>query len=205
MGKWLRCLPSSKTSWGSPTLEGIFWLKEDGECVNLKKYSQPQSWELFFFFWCKFLGLQIQKTVPQITSENSSEEVEGTRLYRSFTTKGAGRLNFKRLLLMKENQLSQVKKFRLFSVCKDARIWAHWNHPFDTHLSYLGPVSCFHILSFLSSGLSGGTGCSLRAGILLLSEFPQSSPAHHCGGCNCWWLWHPCLLIWQEIFHFSDE
>ena len=22
-------------------------------------------------------------------------------------------------------------------------------------------------------------------------------------GCNHWWLWHPCLLIWQKIFHFS--
>ena len=21
--------------------------------------------------------------------------------------------------------------------------------------------------------------------------------------CNCWWLWHPCLLTWQGIFHFS--
>ena len=104
---------------------------------------------------------------------------------------------------MKENQLSQDKKFRLFSVCNDAGIWAHWNHSFDTHLSYLGPVSCFHILSFLSSGLTVGIGCSLGAGILLLPKFPQSSPAHHCGGCSRWWLWHPCLLIWQEIFHFS--
>ena len=24
-------------------------------------------------------------------------------------------------------------------------------------------------------------------------------------GCNLWWLWHPCLLIWREIFHFSPE
>ena len=92
---------------------------------QLKKIFTTSKLRAIFFFWCKFLGLQIQKTVPQITSENSSEEVEGTRLYRSFTTKGAGSLNFKRLLLMKENQLSQVKKFRLFSVCKDARIWAH--------------------------------------------------------------------------------
>ena len=21
--------------------------------------------------------------------------------------------------------------------------------------------------------------------------------------CNHWWLWHPCLLIWQGIFYFS--
>ena len=23
--------------------------------------------------------------------------------------------------------------------------------------------------------------------------------------CNCWWLWHPCLLIWLEILHFSED
>ena len=36
----------------------------------------------------------------------------------------------------------------------------------------------FHILSFL------------RAHQLMLQ------------GCNHWWPWHPCLLVWQEVFHF---
>ena len=31
------------------------------------------------------------------------------------------------------------------------------------HLSSLGPASCFHILSFLSFGLTMGSGCSLVA------------------------------------------
>ena len=30
----------------------------------------------------------------------------------------------------------------LFSVWEDAKLWAHWNHSFDMHLSYLGPVFC---------------------------------------------------------------
>ena len=184
----------------APASKGFFWLKEGVECVNLKNIHNLKVES--YFFWWEFLGLQTQKTVSQINWENSSEEMEGARLYRSFITKWAGSLNIKSLLLMKENQLSQVKKFRLFSVCKDARIWAHWNHFFDIYLSYLGPVSCFQILSFLSSGLTVGIGCSLRAGIL--PEFPQISPAHHCGGCNCWGLWPPCLLTWQEIFHFSN-
>ena len=57
---------------------------------QLKKNIHNLKVESYFFFFLgwKFLGLQIQKTVPQITSENSSSEVEGARLYRSFTTKG---------------------------------------------------------------------------------------------------------------------
>ena len=31
----------------------------------------------------------------------------------------------------------------LFYVWEDARIWAHLNHSFDRHLSYLGPVILF--------------------------------------------------------------
>ena len=42
----------------------------------------------------------------------------------------------------------------------------------------------WQIFSFLSS---------LRAHWLMLE------------GCNHWWLWHPCLLIWQEIFYFSPR
>ena len=48
-------------------------------------------------------------------------------------------------------------------------VWAHWNHSFDMHLTYLGPIF------WVSSGLTS---------------------SHR-------WLWYPCLLLWQEIFHFS--
>ena len=84
-----------------------------------------------------------------------------------------------RLLLIKENQMSQVKEC---SVCarEDARVWAHWNHSFDTLFSSLGPVSCV-FSSWVSSGcmvVAGVGGCSLmiqrRGASCLHSEFPWS-------------------------------
>ena len=43
----------------------------------------------------------------------------------------------------------------LFYVWEVARIWAHWNHSFDMHLSYLGPVSC-SFPSWVPSGCTTG-------------------------------------------------
>ena len=64
---------------------------------------------------------------------------------------------------------------------EDARIWAHWNHSFDRHLNYPGPVSCFSPPWILS-------GCTVG------------------GGCRGWWLdGHNilCLLIWQVTFFIT--
>ena len=57
------------------------------------------------------------------------------------------------LLLMKENQMSQVKELVLFSVWEDASIFrqhpAPGSHPFDMDLSCLRPASlCFLIPEF---------------------------------------------------------
>ena len=41
-------------------------------------------------------------------------------------------------------------------------VWADWNHCFDVHLSYLGPVSCV-FTCWVPSGLTVGSGCSLMA------------------------------------------
>ena len=88
---------------------------------------------------------------------------------------------------------------------EDVRVWAHWDYPFHLRLSHLGPASCFHILSFLSSGLIVGSGYSLMTARGQVFSFLSSLRAHWLmlEGCNHWWLWHPCLLIWQEIFHIS--
>ena len=94
----------------------------------------------------------------------------------------------------------------LFYVWKDARVRAHWNHSFHMHLTCLGPVSCFHILSFHSSGLTLVGDCSLMAAREpIFFSFLSSLRVHWLTveGCNCWWLWHPCLLIQQKILHFS--
>ena len=53
------------------------------------------------------------------------------------------------LLLIKENQMSQVKELVLFSVWEDASVWARGSHPFDMDLSCLCPASlCFLIPEF---------------------------------------------------------
>ena len=64
--------------------------------------------------------------------DNISSNPERTALRRQGEEPGyievlqqkAGNLNIKRLLI-KENQISQVKEFRLFYVWEDVRIWAH--------------------------------------------------------------------------------
>ena len=59
----------------------------------------------------------------------------------------------------------------------------------------------FHTWS--SSGLTVGSGRSWR-----LLDGRYSSPSwelwsSHQEGQNSWWLWHPCLPMWQETLHFS--
>ena len=43
------------------------------------------------------------------------------------------------------------------------------------------------------------------AGILSLLSSLWAHQVAILGGCNHWWLCHPCLLIWQEIFQFSRQ
>ena len=102
----------------------------------------------------------------------------------------------KRWLLIKEKQISQVKELALFYVWEDGRVWTHWNHSFDTHLSYSGLVSC----AFTSSGLTVRSGCGLMAArwqvFCFLPEFPQGSPAHP-------WRWlHIHILLSFHFFFF---
>ena len=73
------------------------------------------------------------------------------------------------------------------------------------HLSYLGPVSCA-FTSWVSSGLTVGSGCSLMAArwqgffpswvsLRLTHSRWRAAIADDCDVLG--------LLIWQEIFHFS--
>ena len=56
-----------------------------------------------------------QETAFQIALRNCSEEAPGgARIYRSFATKGQVVGNVKRLSLIKENQIPQVKEFSAF-------------------------------------------------------------------------------------------
>ena len=89
-----------------------------------------------------------------------------------------------------------------------ARVWPHWTHSFDKHFQSWGPGSCI-FTSWGSSGLTAGSGCGLMATrwqLFFPSWVPSgltSSPfmmAAITDVCDIL-----CLVIWQEIFHFSRE
>ena len=117
----------------------------------------------------------------------------------------AGGLNVKRLLLIKENQISPVKEFSAFlpmGRCKSLGSLIS----FLLYTPLLSGASVF--TSWASLRLTVGTGCSLMAARWqMFFSFLCSLRAHWLilEGSNCWWWWHPCLLIWQKIFYFSRE
>ena len=113
-----------------------------------------------------------------------------------------------KIIVKEKTRYPKLRNLALFYLWENARVWPHWNHSFHMHLHSLGPVSCvFHILS--SSVLTAGSGCSLMATKLGRYSSPSRVPLglrnSHLKGKNLWWLWHSCLLIWQEIFHFSTH
>ena len=65
----------------------------------------------------------------------------------------------KQLSSSSSNRYPKLRHLVLFCIREDAKIWAHWNTFFDTHLSYLGPVSCV-FTSRVSLELTIGSGCS---------------------------------------------
>ena len=105
-----------------------------------------------------------------------------------------GSLNIKRLLLNKEYQISQIKEFSTF-LCMGKR------KSLGSLKSFLSCIpailwslpSVFHILS--SSGLTTGSGCSLKATRSHSSPFWVHLRLRnsHLEGWNCWCLWYPCF------------
>ena len=57
--------------------------------------------------------------------------------------------------------MSQVKDFSAFLYVENIRIWVHWKHSFDTQISSLEPEFFFVFTSWVSSGITIGSGCSL--------------------------------------------
>ena len=86
-----------------------------------------------------------------------------------------------------ENQTSQVKEFSVFYVREDARVWTHWSHSFDVHLSSLGLGSCV-FTTWVPQSLLWGVAAVwwlLDGRCSFLPESPQGSPAHYLWCCNC--------------------
>ena len=69
-----------------------------------------------------------------------------------------------------------------------------------------GPVS-FVFTSWASFPQGLPWGVAVVWWLLIFFSFLSFLRAHQLtlAGCNHWWRWHPCLLIWQEIFHFSAQ
>ena len=143
----------------------------------LKKYSQPKGWELCFIQW-EFLGLQAQETKSQVTLR---ELLQGGK----FCNKGQVSLNIKRLLLIKENQISQVKEISIFlcmgrrkSLCP-LKLLLSYAH----HLSGASILFSYPELPFLR--VHPRSGCNLMSIKCLsngrfsfLPESIQGLPAH---------------------------
>ena len=100
-----------------------------------------------------------------------------------------------------------LRSLAVFSVWEDAKVWVHWTHSFDMHLSGLGPVSCFFpILSLLRLhpwGWPQWPTAWWRASCFLIPSGWVPSGLTSKVGFNSWWV-DVCsilsLLIWLAAF-----
>ena len=138
------------------------------------------------------------------TLRDCSKEVRGELGSTEVLQQRAGSWNIKRLLLIKENQISQVKEFSAFLCMRRCKSLGS----LKSFLCYAPQLSgasilCFLILSFLKLHRWGG--CSLTmarwpAGIPCVHpEFPQPYGVAAISD-GCYIL---CSLLWQTIFYFS--
>ena len=118
---------------------------------------------------------------------NDSEEARGwARICKSFCNKRPGSQNIKRLLLIKENQTSQVNELVLFYTWEDAKSGIIEIIPLMCTSAIWGQYPVF-FSSWVSSGCTAGGGCTHSGSIL------SSLRAYCQGSCNvvAWWLQHP--------------
>ena len=131
------------------------------------------------FIWWEFLGLQAQETPSQMTLRKLQGGGGRVRLYRSLQQR-AGSLNIKILLLIMENQISQVKEFYTFLCmgrCKSLG-------SLKSFLSYASLLSEATILTFSfprpsSSSLTLGSGWWLLNSRYFSSWVPSGLRSSH--------------------------
>ena len=127
--------------WG----EGANWKIPKWEKCWLWKYSQPKSWELYALFSRNFRTSSPGDSIasnPERTTLRRWREEPG---YEVLQQKAGS------LLLINKTKYPKLRNLAIFYVWEDAGGLAYWNHSSDMHLSYLGPVFCFQVLSFLSA------------------------------------------------------
>ena len=108
------------------------------ETVDLKKYSQPESWELYFNWWA-FVGLQVQETASQVTLREQLWGSEGSiQVIYKFCNKGQVTWTSKEYCFLKKTQISQVKEISTF-LCMERYKGLGWLRSFlwqAPHLSW---------------------------------------------------------------------
>ena len=148
------------------------------------------------------LGDSISITLRELLQECWEWWGEVT-LYRNLQQR-AGSLNIKSILWIKENLRFQAKEFSALLSMGRCKSLSSLNRCFLMHLSCLGPASCvFSHPEFFSAYCREcrQPDGSWVASIPLLPGCPDSLELH--ARLNHWWLWHPCLLTWQEMWELS--
>ena len=131
---------------------------------------------------------------------------EGAQIQRGFCNRDQVVGTSRDYCSLKRIRHHKLRNLALFYVWEDARVWAHWNHSFAMHLSYLGPAS-HSFPSWVPSGCTFGGGCrgwGLGSGqpICLHPASPQGSllgQLQWLDGYNIL-----CLLIWQATFFIHN-
>ena len=156
--------------------------------VDWRKKTQPKSWEFCLTRW---LSVDFK---PRVALKGCSKEVREQSGFIGVLQQRPSSHNTKRLMIIKENQISQINEFSAFLYmgrCKSLGSLRSflWCAPQLSEASIL----CF-FLCWVSSGLTIGSGCSLQAvgwRVFFPSWVPSGIISSPCGGCNCWWLWQP--------------
>ena len=173
---------------------------------QLQIHSQPES---RVFYLVGMLGLVARETGFQIAPRDFSEEAEErVRLYTSLQQ--SGRADWTSIIVKygkPDTKLKECSTRLHMGRCKNLRLLKSF---LPMHLSCLRPASCFFFFFLHYSLLPPPTTPNPRApqqspwrvgGHGIVSLF--GSPHSHLEARNRWWLLHPCLLIWQEIFNFT--
>lgn len=161
-----------------------------------KKKATSESKKLFYSVW-NFWELEAQEAASQIAWETSSKEAgKGVRWFWSLS-QGVGSLENQRLLLVKENQISQ--KFSTL-LCTGSCKCLGSVKSFLSHASQLSGTSTLLLdfshhpapsFSVLTGGAKGHLTVTASQAFVLPSVVgrPPGSRNSHLEAWNRWWLW----------------
>ena len=179
---------SSTLAWKIP------WTEEPGGLQSMGSLGVRHDWvtslSLFtFVHWRR----KWQPTPVFLPGESRGwGSLVGCRLW--------GRTESTRLKRLSSSSSSRyLKEFSAFLYMGNTRVWAHWSHFFDVHLSSLGPVLPFS--SWVSSGCPADRGwLTARSGTSWLHpRFPEGSLQLRCGGSVA----APCYWCGRQSFVFT--